>query len=94
MAQRNIDFGTFPNDPDADAIRTAFEKVQLNFTELFSGLQDQAVISVNRTPGQGISVNSPTGNVVVNADIACVTVTQAISALITTFPVGELTLVP
>jgi hypothetical protein len=75
MAQRNIDFGTFPNDPDADAIRTAFEKVQLNFTELFSGLQDQAVLSVNRTPGQGITVSAPTGNVVVNANIACVRMT-------------------
>ena len=81
MAQRNIDFGTFPNDPDADAIRTAFEKVQLNFTELFSGLQDQAVISINRTPGQGTSVNSPTGNVVINADIACVTVTTTTLSL-------------
>ena len=81
MAQRNIDFGTFPNDPDADAIRTAFEKVQLNFTELFSGIQDQAVISINRTPGQGTSVNSPTGNVIINADIACVTVTTTTLSL-------------
>ena len=70
MAQRNIDFGSFPDDPNADAIRTAFDKVQQNFTELFSGLQDQAVISVNRTAGAGITVNSPTGNVVVSANIA------------------------
>ena len=75
MAQKNIDFGTFPDDPDADAIRTAFQKTQENFTELFSGLQEQAVLSVNRTPGLGITVSSPTGNVVVNANIACVTVT-------------------
>ena len=26
MAQQNIDFGTFPDDPSADAIRTAFQK--------------------------------------------------------------------
>ena len=32
MAQKNIDFGTFPDDPNADAIRTAFSKVQDNFT--------------------------------------------------------------
>ena len=70
MAQRNIDFGTFPDDPDADAIRTAFDKVQQNFSELFGGLQDQAVISVNRTSGAGITVNSPTGNVVITANIA------------------------
>jgi hypothetical protein len=70
MAQRNIDFGSFPDDPNADAIRTAFDKVQQNFTELFSGLQEQAVISVNRTAGVGTSVNSPTGNVIISANIA------------------------
>ena len=69
MSQRNIDFGSFPNDPDADAIRTAFEKVQQNFTELFSN-RDEEVYSVNRTPGAGITVNSPVGNVVVSANIA------------------------
>ena len=70
MAQRNIDFGSFPDDPNADAIRTAFDKVQQNFTELFSGLQEQAVLSVNRTAGTGITVNAPTGNVIVSANIA------------------------
>ena len=70
MAQRNIDFGSFPDDPDADAIRSAFEKVQLNFTEVFAGLGDQAVISVNKTTGPGITVNQPTGNVVVSSNIA------------------------
>ena len=74
MAQRNIDFGSFPDDPSADAIRTAFQKVQENFTEVFSGLADQAVSSINKTPGAGISVNSPTGNVIVTANIACVQV--------------------
>ena len=74
MAQKNIDFGTFPDDPNADAIRTAFSKVQDNFTDLYSGLQAQAVLSVNRTPGAGLTVNSPTGNVVMTANIACVQV--------------------
>jgi hypothetical protein len=69
MAQRNIDFGSFPDDPNADAIRTAFQKVQLNFTELFSQLGNTGVSSVNLTPGQGITVNNPTGNVVVNANV-------------------------
>ena len=72
MAQRNIDFGAFPDDPDADAIRSAFEKVQLNFTEVFAGLGDQAVVSVNKIAGAGISVNQPTGNVVITNDLACV----------------------
>lgn len=74
MAQRNIDFGTFPDDPDADAIRTAFQKTQENFTELFAGISDQGVLSVNKTPGAGITVSPITGNVVVNANIACVTI--------------------
>jgi hypothetical protein len=74
MAQRNIDFGSFPDDPNADAIRSAFEKVQLNFTEVFAGLGDQAVVSVNKTAGAGISVNQPTGNVVITNKLACVQV--------------------
>lgn len=32
----------------------------------------QTVTSINQTPGAGITVNSPTGNVVVSAKIACV----------------------
>ena len=74
MAQRNIDFGTFPDDPDADAIRTAFQKVQDNFGELFAGVENASVTSVNRTQGAGITVSSPTGNVVITANIACVQV--------------------
>jgi hypothetical protein len=74
MAQKNIDFGTFPDDPDADAIRTAFQKTQENFTELFAGLDQQGVLSVNKTPGDGISAFPITGNVVVSANIACVTI--------------------
>ena len=74
MAQQNINFGTFPDDPNSDAIRNAFQKVQENFTDLYSGLQSQAVISVNKTPGAGLTVNSPTGNVVMTANIACVQV--------------------
>jgi hypothetical protein len=74
MAQRNIDFGTFPDDPNADAIRTAFQKVQENFAELYEGVGKQTVTSVNKTPGAGITVNNSTGNVVVSANIACVQV--------------------
>ena len=74
MAQQNIDFGTFPDDPDADAIRTAFSKVQTNFTEVFAGVAGASVASVNRTAGAGITVSSPTGNVIVTANIACVQV--------------------
>ena len=81
MAQKNIDFGAFPDDPNADAIRTAFRKVQENFTDLYSGLQEQAVLSVNRTAGAGITVNSPTGNVIVTANIAYLRVTSSTLAV-------------
>ena len=77
MSQQNIDFGTFPDDPDADAIRTAFQKVQNNFNELYSSASAGVVTSVNQTPGAGIQVNSPTGNVVVSANIAYVQVSTS-----------------
>jgi hypothetical protein len=76
MAQQNIDFGTFPDDPSADAIRTAFQKVQQNFTEVYVGLTNASVTSVNRTAGVGITVNAPTGNVVVSANIASITISS------------------
>ena len=72
MSQQNIDFGAFPDDPSADAIRTGFQKTQDNFNQLFSAVGTSAVLSVNRTAGVGITVNSPTGNVVVSANIASV----------------------
>ena len=37
--QKNINFGAFPDDPSADAIRTAFDKTQQNFTEVYAGIQ-------------------------------------------------------
>lgn len=74
MAQQYIDFGAFPDDPDADAIRTAFQKVQNNFSELYATTILGSVVTVNNTPGAGISVSSPTGNVVVSATLACVQV--------------------
>ena len=77
MSQNNIDFGTFPDDPSADAIRTAFDKVQNNFNQLFSASANAEVTSVNRTAGPGITVNYPTGNVIVSANIACVQVSTS-----------------
>ena len=74
MSQQNIDFGTFPDDPAADPIRTAFEKTQNNFNQLFSATSSSAVTSINSTPGAGVTVNNPTGDVIVTANIACVKV--------------------
>ena len=58
------------NEEYLQTINTTIRKVQLNFTEVFAGLGDQAVISVNKTAGSGIQVNQPTGNVVISANIA------------------------
>jgi hypothetical protein len=77
MSQQNIDFGTFPDDPSADAIRTAFNKVQNNFDQLFGANANTTVTSINRTPGAGITVNFPTGNVVVSANLACLQVSTS-----------------
>lgn len=68
MAQQNIDFGSFPNDPDADAIRTAFQKTQENFTELYDTQTNAGVVSINSTAQPGITVNSTTGNVLISAN--------------------------
>ena len=76
MAQQNIDFGAFPDDPSADAIRSAFQKVQENFDEVYTGITSASVSSVNRSVGAGITVNAPTGNVVVTANIANVTISS------------------
>jgi len=70
MAQQIIDFGSFPDDPDADPIRAAFEKTQTNFTDLYRLTTSSGVLSINRTKQPGISVNSSTGNVLVSADFS------------------------
>ena len=71
MAQENIDFGSFPNDPDADAIRTAFQKVQNNFTEVYTMTVSTGVVSLQ--PGTGITLNQPQGNIVVTANLHSIT---------------------
>jgi hypothetical protein len=72
MAQETIDFGAYPNDPDSDAIRVAFQKTQNNFNELFS-IQYQTGVS-QIVEGAGISVNQNTGNVTVTNRIANITI--------------------
>jgi hypothetical protein len=72
MAQETIDFGAYPNDPDSDAIRVAFQKTQNNFNELFS-IQYQTGVS-QLIEGAGISVNQNTGNVTVTNRIANITI--------------------
>jgi hypothetical protein len=92
VSQQNIDFGTFPDDPNADAIRTAFTKVQQNFTELYDFQRDLGVLSINRTPQPGITINSPTGNVLIRANISQVTMQTTSLGLGLNYP-DELTAV-
>ena len=37
MAKLIIDIGTSPNKGDGDPIRTAFQKINANFNELYAG---------------------------------------------------------
>ena len=63
MAKQTIGIGTTANDGTGDAIRTAFDKVNQNFTELYD---DELYGEVNSViAGTGVSVSSATGNVTV-----------------------------
>lgn len=68
MAQQNIDFGSFPNDPAADPIRAAFQKVQNNFTELYQTTLSTGVTEV--VAGVGLAQNRTTGNIAISANIS------------------------
>lgn len=68
MAQQNIDFGSFPNDPAADPIRAAFQKAQNNFTELYQTTLSTGVIEV--VTGAGLAQNRTTGNITISANIS------------------------
>ena len=45
MAQQVINIGTSPNDGTGDQLRTAFDKCNDNFTELYAGTGGGAYIS-------------------------------------------------
>ena len=72
MSQQIIDFGAFPNDPAADPIRAAFQKVQDNFTDLYATTLTTGVVSV--TTGPGLTQNRTTGQVLISANIASLTI--------------------
>ena len=80
MAQRNIDYGAFPNDPTADAIRTAFQKIEDDITELYQYVSSKGVDSVNT--GAGLAHNRTTGNVVITANIPTITIQTANNLLV------------
>ena len=43
MAQQTIDIGASPNDGTGDPIRTAFDKTNQNFTELYGVIGSNAI---------------------------------------------------
>lgn len=62
MAKQVINIGTTANDGTGDPIRDAFDKVNDNFTELYT---DDAGDVGSIVAGTGISVNAATGDVTV-----------------------------
>jgi hypothetical protein len=65
MAQQTINIGSVANDGTGDPLRTAFDKVNDNFTELYN---DDAG-DVNQVTGSGgITASPTTGDVVVSLD--------------------------
>ena len=63
MAKQVINIGTTANDGTGDPLRTAFDKVNDNFTELYS--DDEGDVG-SIVAGDAISVSSATGDVTVN----------------------------
>lgn len=60
MAKQTINIGTTANDGTGDPLRTAFDKINDNFTELYS---DDAGDVGSITGGTGITASSSTGDV-------------------------------
>ncbi len=63
MAQQIINIGAVANDGTGDPLRTAFDKANDNFTELYS---DDAGDVGSIIAGTGIEVDQPTGDVTVS----------------------------
>jgi len=80
MAQEIIDFGSYPNDANADPVRTAFQKTQNNFTELYTVVATTGVQRVLAT--SGLTQDVQTGNVTLAANIANVTIQTGPSLLV------------
>jgi len=63
MAQQTINIGSSPNKGDGDPLRTAFDKINDNFTELYTGPPQLTQNEINAlTPVFGMLVyNTTTG---------------------------------
>jgi hypothetical protein len=66
--------GTFPDDPNADTIRAAFNIVNSNFEQLFGNLSNIASNVNSVIAGAGVSVDTGVGDVTVTANIAAINI--------------------
>lgn len=75
MIQQNINYGAYPDDLNADAIRTAFQKIQQNFTVLFD--KGSLITGVSEViASSGLTQNRTTDRVILKANIANITVSS------------------
>ena len=80
MAQQFIDFGSFPNDPAADPIRAAFQKIQNNFSDLYNTTLTSGVSEV--TVGPGLAQNRTTGNIYITTSFPNISINTSNSLLV------------
>ena len=74
MAKQVINVGTLTNDGTGDTLRIGAQKINANFTELYSFLQSsqtgQLSIVSSIVAGEGIQINSPSGAVQISQKAA------------------------
>jgi hypothetical protein len=67
MTQEIIDTGDLPNDGSGDPLRAAFEKINNNFSNLFSTLgANLELIDTSAIDGEYIDPNNPQGQNIIN----------------------------
>lgn len=67
MSQQNINIGSSPNDGTGDPLRTAMNKINENFTDLYSNPSISANVNVNSAINIVNLSTSPTTNATINA---------------------------
>ena len=79
MAQQTINIGTTANDGTGDPLRSAFDKINDNFTELYN---DESTAEVNSiAAGDGLTGDSTTGDVTLDVNVDDSTIEVASDAL-------------
>ena len=90
MAKQTINVGSSPNDGTGDPIRTSFQKVNANFTELYSQGLGQAVPGVYYVTTDGNDSN--TGTTLSDAFLTIKAAAAAAGAYTTTNPNYKVTI--